>query len=513
MYTILYLGLRAGSLALLQNHFRASEVTFEETSEMHFSQACQALAAYQALLMGEQVDNPIRFAQQAYSHDKSISILLLTDAANQEKIKRVLQFSPFIGPTVQCISGGMGSGMLPIVEDALQRTSQRRSFARLKSSVIAEQRFTPNVLEQVRADFTTKVLQEAPVGVMLIAAKGTVFSINNYALSLFGKSENQVLGTSICSLFPEAGQQEIKQFLLDGFLAEPKKVFANQGPQGLQYLELTLAPIDLNAAAGFKLLLLNNITSAVLAQQQTQAHLQELEALNAHLARANADLDTFVYTASHDLKAPILNIEGLVYLLEEELGPAHPAAMEIEHIKKAVNSFKQTVEELTEVSRIQKDLEQEVTLIDIAGLLEEVKQLLEQEIAETGAVVVLQAPAGAQVSFSKKHLTSILYNLISNAIKYRSPDRKPHVQVRWWQQDAAYGLAVQDNGLGLPADKLEKIFELFHRMHSHVPGSGVGLYLVKRIVENSGGRIQVESREGQGSVFQLRLKRVNDPPK
>jgi PAS domain S-box-containing protein len=507
MDRILYLGLRAESLELLQSYFRVKQVDFAETAELHFSQSCQALDQYQALLIGEQVDSPIRFAQQAYSHDKGISILLFTEALNHDKIKQALQFSPFIGPTVQCISSGMGSRMLPVVEDALQRTSQRRSFARLKTSLIAEQTFTPNVLEKVRADFTTKVLQEAPVGVVLISTNGTVFSINNYALSLFGKSEKQALGNPIVSLFPEAGQAELQRLLLDDFLREPKKVFAKEGSQGAQYLEVTVTPIDLKVAAGFKLLIINNITAAVVAQQQTQAHLEKLEALNMHLARANADLDTFVYTASHDLKAPILNIEGLVTLLESELGPDNPAAMELEHIKKAINSFKQTVEELTEVSRIQKGLEQEPTLIDITTLLEEVKQLLEQEIAETGAVIELQTEGNSKVSFSKKNLTSILYNLIGNAIKYRSPSRRPHVRIRCWEEEQAYCLAIQDNGLGLPADKSEKIFDLFHRMHSHVPGSGVGLYIVKRIVDNSGGRIVVESQEGQGSVFQVSLKR------
>lgn len=505
MDQILYLGLRSETLELLQSHPWPKQAAFKETTELDFDQACQALGHYQVLLLGELLDSPIRFAQQAYSHDKGISILLLTDAGNQEKIKRALQFSPFIGPTVQCIASGLGSRMLPVLEDALQRTSQRRSFAKLKNSLNTGQQFTPNMLEKVRTDFTTRVLQEAPVGVVLISANGTIFSINNYALSLFDKSEKQVLAMPISSLFPEESQAAIKRFLLDDFLTEPKKVFATGA---CRFLEFTLAPIDLKASTGFKLLILNDITATVLAQQQTRAYLEELEALNANLARANADLDTFVYTASHDLKAPILNIEGLVALLEEELGAHHPAATELEHIKKSVNSFKQTVEELTEVSRIQKGLHQEATAIDIAALLEDVKLLLEQEITQTGAQITLLAEGSPQVYFSKKNLTSILYNLVSNAIKYHSPSRLPQIQVRCWHEATAFCLAVHDNGLGLAADKLGKIFDLFHRMHAHVPGSGVGLYIVKRIVENSGGRVEVESREGQGSVVRVFLKKA-----
>lgn len=505
MDPILCLGLRDESLELLHTYFDARNIAFQSVSNDFLSQEGKSLSRYQALLIGEQVDNPIRYAQQAYSYDKSISILLITDQQNQEKIKRALQFSPFIGPTVQCISNATGLRMLPIVEDALERTSQRRSFAKLKSSLHAEQRFTPNVLEKVREDFTAKVLQEAPIGIVLLSANAQVFSINHYALTLFDRSEKEVLGTPVFSLFSES-RQEVERFLLDDYLSQPKKVFERQWHGGFQYLELTARPVDMKVSAAYKLLLINDITSSVTKQQQIETQLQELRALNANLARVNADLDTFVYTASHDLKAPILNIEGLVTLLEEELGLGHPCAMELGHIKKSVNSFKKTVEELTDVSRIQKNMDLEVSLIDFVDLIAEIKQLLEKEIQETGAEISLNAMGHTQVFFAKRNLTSVLYNLVSNAIKYRSHVRKPRITLTCWYEGEFFHLSVADNGLGIPANKLTQVFNLFQRMHVHVPGSGVGLYIVKRIVENSGGEISVESQEGEGSVFRLSLK-------
>jgi signal transduction histidine kinase len=108
-----------------------------------------------------------------------------------------------------------------------------------------------------------------------------------------------------------------------------------------------------------------------------------------------------------------------------------------------------------------------------------------------------------------KNARSIVYNLLSNAIKYRSPDRPPVVRVHCRPEGEYSELSVSDNGLGLDlsADKREKLFAMFKRLHNHVEGSGVGLYMVKRMIENAGGRIEVESTLGEGSTFKVYFKR------
>jgi signal transduction histidine kinase len=105
------------------------------------------------------------------------------------------------------------------------------------------------------------------------------------------------------------------------------------------------------------------------------------------------------------------------------------------------------------------------------------------------------------VSFAPQHLRSLLYNLLSNALKYRHPDRPPVVQLRCHHAATATVLEVQDNGLGLTLDQQHKLFAMFRRLHDHVAGSGVGLYMVKRMIENAGGTIAVQSEAGIGSTF------------
>ncbi|MCC9138956.1 ATP-binding protein [Pontibacter silvestris] len=397
--------------------------------------------------------------------------------------------------------------MAPILEDAVQRTAQRRSFAKMKSITVSGQQFAHKSPDRVRSDFTAKALQEAPIGAVLISGSGTVFSMNNYALNTLNMSEKEVLDVALSSLFPEQAQSEMTSFLQDGHISGEKHVIEINETETVKYLELSAAPIDMESSSNFKLVVLDDITDSVVARQRTQAHLEELEKLNSNLSRVNADLDIFIYTASHDLKSPILNIEGLVSSLESELGAeSAKVEMELEHIKRSIERFKQTVEDLTEVSRIQRSFEQEADQVNFGAIVDEVTQLLEREISESGASIKIITGAQPTLRFPKKNLTSVIYNLVSNAIKYRSPSRKPCIEIDAWQEAGDFCFTLKDNGLGIPESKRERVFQLFKRMHSHVAGSGVGLYIVKRIVENNGGSITVESEEGTGTLFKLRLK-------
>ncbi|MFD3003322.1 ATP-binding protein [Pontibacter toksunensis] len=104
-------------------------------------------------------------------------------------------------------------------------------------------------------------------------------------------------------------------------------------------------------------------------------------------------------------------------------------------------------------------------------------------------------------------MRSIVYNLLSNALKYKSPERKPHIKVTARTAPGYVLLSVEDNGLGMNMADEGKIFSMFKRLHDQVEGSGIGLYIVRRIVENAGGFIEVESEVGIGSTFSVSFKR------
>jgi PAS domain S-box-containing protein len=229
--------------------------------------------------------------------------------------------------------------------------------------------------------------------------------------------------------------------------------------------------------------------------------------LEAAKERTDKDLDGFVYTASHDLKAPIANMEGLLNAFTaQECYQDKKSRPLFDMLIICINRLKQTIGELTEISRIQKSIEDDVEQIAIIELLEEVKASLAELIEETGAQVDIDVDRSSVIKFSRRNLKNIIYNLLNNALKYHSPQRSPTILVRGEVMDGYYVLMVKDNGLGIKKEHLDKVFLMFKRFHSHVQGTGIGLYMVKRIIENAKGKIVLESELGEGSTFKIFLK-------
>ncbi|MBF9239350.1 PAS domain-containing protein [Hymenobacter sp. BT683] len=232
---------------------------------------------------------------------------------------------------------------------------------------------------------------------------------------------------------------------------------------------------------------------------------RQLRDNNEQLTRVNVDLDNFIYTASHDLKAPISNIEGLLHALLVELPVAtvqtEPVQPILHLMQDSVNRFKRTIEQLTDVSKLQKEHGIPAQYVDLTAVIRDVRLDLEPLIQLSGASVDVAVDTGTTVLFSEKNLRSVVFNLLSNALKYRDPARLPRVQVRARTEQEFVVFEVEDNGLGLGDASEQKLFGMFQRFHDHVEGSGIGLYMVKKMIENAGGHIAVQSKLGVGSTF------------
>lgn len=234
----------------------------------------------------------------------------------------------------------------------------------------------------------------------------------------------------------------------------------------------------------------------------------ELQQTNEHLMRVIDDLDTFVYTASHDLKSPIANIEGLMLVLEEQIREAEPLPGEptdplFVMIKDSIIRFKNVIRDLTDIAKVQRDVDGESEPLQIETVYNTIFEGLRGEAERKQAIIETDFSEAPNISFSKKNLHSILYNLMSNALKYSSPDRRPHVKLKSSYKGKKLVLSIEDNGLGISKESQGKMFTLFKRFHSHVDGTGMGLYIVKRIMDNSGGQVHVKSEPNKGTTFTL----------
>ncbi|GEO05147.1 hypothetical protein AAE02nite_28110 [Adhaeribacter aerolatus] len=361
--------------------------------------------------------------------------------------------------------------------------------------------------------YLQEIFQQAPVGITILRSPHHIIDLANPGVcEIWGRKPEEVLGKPVIEALPEVADQGIIQ-LLDNVVNTGESFIANELPLQLErngqleevFLNFIYQP--LRDSLGF---IRGVIAIAIDISEQVKFR-RSVEALNEELLATNADLDNFVYAASHDLKTPILNIDGLIQALVEDLPPevlkVEDISRVISLIKASVSRFKNTVTDLSEVAKTQRQAGEDVSPINVAEVLEEVRLDFEAQITESGAQIETDLSTAAVIQFSAKNIRSIIYNLLSNALKYRSPDRQPYIRITTENTPEHVLLTVQDNGLGIDMTQESKIFSMFTRLHDHVEGSGIGLYIVKRIVENAGGLIQVESEVGTGSTFRIFFKR------
>lgn len=231
----------------------------------------------------------------------------------------------------------------------------------------------------------------------------------------------------------------------------------------------------------------------------------QLTETNEELVRHNNELLQFSYTVSHNLRGPVASLGGLINLFNQQtLNPENKELLD--HLNKSLQSLESTIRDLSHIIDIRNNLSRIRQKIILVDELHQVKVLLEKEIFDHHVQIDVDFSSASEIYAVKHMIDSILYNLISNAIKYRSPDRKPHIKIISAKANGQFILSVEDNGLGLDvATYKEKLFGLYKRFHTHTDGRGLGLFLVKLQTQSMGGTIDVSSKIGKGSTFTITL--------
>jgi signal transduction histidine kinase len=229
---------------------------------------------------------------------------------------------------------------------------------------------------------------------------------------------------------------------------------------------------------------------------------KEREDLIEQLEAQNAELERFTYTVSHDLKSPLITIRGYLGLLREDVAGGRAAAIEddIARMLGAAAKMEQLLQELLELSRIGR-LVHPSEHLPLSELAREAVELVAGQIKERGVDVRIKTDLPT-IFGDRPRLLEVLQNLVDNAVKYMGDQPQPRIDIGARLEGAETVCYVRDNGIGIDPRYQERVFGLFDQLDQSAEGSGIGLALVRRIVEVHGGRIWVESEgQGHGSTF------------
>ena len=241
------------------------------------------------------------------------------------------------------------------------------------------------------------------------------------------------------------------------------------------------------------------------AEEALRQNEKKLEALLAELAAKNVALESFVYSVSHDLKTPIVTIEGFIGALREDFGNALPEKGEkyLTYMSDAARKMELLINDLLDLSRIGR-LTEKKREIPFAGLVKDALKTLQPQIKERGIKVNVQEELPI-ICGERKRLGQVMDNLLANAIKYIGQDNPlPRIDVGVEKHDTQRVFFIRDNGIGIDKNYFDKIFHIFERLPSAKKigeGTGIGLTIVKGIIEHHGGKVWLTSELEKGSTF------------
>ena len=230
------------------------------------------------------------------------------------------------------------------------------------------------------------------------------------------------------------------------------------------------------------------------------------------LQTAYGEMESFTYSVSHDLRAPLRAVLGMARILEEEHGSKLDADAKayLERIRAASDKMDGLIRDMLEYSKVTRA---EIALVPVSvrSALAEAKAALSADFEKTGAVLEESTPLPG-VTGNIRLLTQVLTNLIGNAIKFTKPGERPRVTIAAQEYGNLVRIAVTDNGIGIAPEYQQQIFKMFERLHSasEYPGTGIGLAIAQKAMERMNGRVGVESASGEGSTFWIELPKAGD---
>jgi PAS domain S-box-containing protein len=347
------------------------------------------------------------------------------------------------------------------------------------------------------------LIEESPQGILITDNEGIIVLINPFGRKLLGYQEADLIGKSFLDLIePEVAPEQsgLEQELRTGKILQRESVLLHRNGSRIHVM------------GGYRYMpdgrfqyIFQDISERIQAEAEREALILELES-------KNAELEQFTYTVSHDLKSPLVTIRGFLGYLEKDIlaGDQERIRNDIARIAASADKMQALLRELLELSRIGR-VKNPSELIPFNVIVEEALKLVEGQRSSMTARIVI-APNMPSVYGDRLRLVEVVQNLLDNAIKFSGRRDDPCVEVGVRTEGRGNIFYVRDNGIGIPPVYHERVFGLFNKLDTNVEGTGIGLALVKRIIEVHGGRIWIESDGSSGTTFCFTLPNKSVPP-
>lgn len=339
------------------------------------------------------------------------------------------------------------------------------------------------------------VFHNFPIPAIISRVKDAhILDLNKVFLEISGYEWNEVVGKSAFEIDAWINPSERKQVLkvlrkygrIDKYPILLKDAYSR-----IRNVLLSTEIFDNNGEMCV-LLMFNDVTEQIKTEKRLQQN--------------NRELETFMYKSSHNLKGPVASIKGLIYLAEQKISDDQRKEY-FSLMQQSARGLEITLEELMDIARLKQGIVK-LEAVDLPAMLEDISSRLRFMTDWENITFKVTVKHTSPFFTDSRMLHSILQNLVENAVKYKDEAKKTAIKVNATIKKKVVEISVKDNGLGIPEEQQDRIFDMFYRAHQKVSGTGLGLYLVRNSLEKLGGTIVVKSKEGYGSTFTLTLPNI-----
>jgi PAS domain S-box-containing protein len=360
-------------------------------------------------------------------------------------------------------------------------------------------------IEKYSEEWIRTIFDSVNDAIFIHTSDGRILDVNETAMHMYGYTRQEFSRLDVEALSagtPPYSQAEVVEWLSQARAGKPQlfEWQAKTKDGSLFWAEVNARFAQIREESLY-LVTVRDISERKKAEAERESFITELE-------NRNAELERFTYTVSHDLKSPLVTIRGFLGYVEKDAiqGDFERLHKDIERITNATDKMQRLLNELIELSRVGRIVNL-TEIIPFEVITREALALTQDGYKEL-AVVVEMAADMPSVLGDRVRLVEVMQNLIDNACKFMGEQPLPRIEVGWHNEGTEHDKVVfhvMDNGIGIAPEHHDRIFGLFNQLNPAVGGTGVGLALVKRIVEFHGGRIWVESEVGKGSTFYFTL--------